>query len=120
MAEQKLVALYHTVRPDETFLDAARHLGILTFQAEQRHPGQPRALYLDIEGHRNSVGGFDPDMFELQTEFIIGHLSPYLTEIHMPLGDIKRQDAQRNDVPAEWVFVASPSESDGAPEGRAN
>ncbi|ANV90022.1 hypothetical protein AWQ24_04920 [Picosynechococcus sp. PCC 8807] len=38
-------------------------------------------------------------MYELQRHFLMDFLSPYFTEIHMPLGVIKNKKGQKNNVP---------------------
>ena len=55
---------------------------------------------MDIEGHRNDEGGYNRDMFELQRDFLLGFLMPYLTECSVPLiGKVRNRSPQRNDVP---------------------
>jgi hypothetical protein len=61
----KAIALYHAVYAHEGFEDAARAILEITRKAAQEYPGQPRLLYVDIDGHRNAKGGFDSDMYEL-------------------------------------------------------
>lgn len=100
------IAIYHVVYAHENFEKSAHILHEMIRDAARDFPGKPRTLYLDIEGHRNSAGGFDHDMHELQGKFILGFLSPYLTEIHTPLltefGEVARpQRPQRDDVPDE-------------------
>ena len=81
------IGLYHAVYEHESFDDAAEALMQMVRTAAEKSPGQPRFLYLDIDGHRNSEGGFDKDMFELQNHFVLGYLSRWLTTINMPLLD---------------------------------
>ena len=76
--------------------------------AAERYPGKPRRLYLDIEGHRNSAGGFDADMQELQRGFVLGFLSPYLSYVSMPLVTAERREPQRDEVPNELVIQRPP------------
>jgi hypothetical protein len=73
---EKAVALYHCVYAHEGFEQSAQRLFQLVHDAQQQHPGKKRVLYLDIDGHRTSEGGFDADMFELQDEFLLGFLRP--------------------------------------------
>lgn len=63
------IALYHVIYQHEGFDAAAQMLFKLVQDAQQRFPGKRRKLFLDIEGHRNSNGGFDADMVELQERF---------------------------------------------------
>ena len=81
------VALYHVIYNHEGFEESAQNLLKLVQQAQRLSPGKKRKLYLDIEGHRVKEGGFDADMLELQNEFLIAFLSPYLSETHCPLID---------------------------------
>ena len=67
--------------------------------AQTRCPNQRRALFLDVEGHRNEKGGFDSDMLELQEHFLVGFLGQFLSEIHCPLADMTRDSGQNNDIP---------------------
>ena len=97
----KAIALYHVVYAHETFEDAAQAVFEMVQHAQREFPGRPRGLYLDIDGHRNSKGGFDAGMRELQQDYILGFLMPYLTEVAMPLGRYKRKSGtgQRDDLP---------------------
>ena len=81
--DQAGVALYHRVMRWENFEKAAKDLVSLVYAAEKKEPGKPRILYLDIDGHRNAQNGFDVDMLELQKEFGLNFLLPFLTEIHL-------------------------------------
>jgi hypothetical protein len=82
-AEQKdkAVVIYHVVYRHETFEKAAQALFEVVKDVEQRYPGKSRIFMLDIEGHRNKQGGFDADMHELQKDFVLGFLMPFLTEV---------------------------------------
>ena len=97
--DQAGVALYHRVLRRENFEKAAKDLVSLVYAAEKKEPGKPRILYLDIDGHRNAQNGFDVDMLELQKEFGLNFLLPFLTEIHFPMISMRNNNAQRNDVP---------------------
>lgn len=97
----KTVALYHVVFEDENFEISAQILIDLIRNAEKLNPGQPRRLYLDIEGHRNSKGGFDQDMYELLVNFVTEFLSQWLSSAFTPLASIEFNHAQRNDPPEE-------------------
>ena len=100
----KAIAIYHLVYAHEGFEEAAQTLFTLVQAAQRRHPGKKRNLYLDIEGHRQSGGGFDPDMVELQQEFLLGFLSPYLSEIHAPLVRATNTKPQENALPPTLVI----------------
>ncbi|MFT3762684.1 MAG: HNH endonuclease [Pseudoxanthomonas sp.] len=95
------IALYHVVFADENFDTSAQILANLIRKAQSVSPGQPRRLFLDIDGHRNSNGGFDHDMFELQINFVAEFLSQWLTSAHMPLVEIEFNHTQRNDFPEQ-------------------
>jgi hypothetical protein len=99
------VALYHVVKGDEGFDDAARMLLGIVQTAAREHPGKPRHLFLDIEGHRNQAGGWDQEMYELQADFLTGFLGQWLTSIpSLHGGDRLRRDGQREDVPTELTI----------------
>lgn len=96
------VAIYHVVYVHEDFDDAARKLVELIKHAQKNYPGRPRHLYLDIEGHRNTAGGFDRDMFELQGPFGVKFLMQWLTSFHCPIAGIQRAPTappQDDDIP---------------------
>lgn len=101
----KKIAIYHAVLKNEDFVISAKTLYELVYWAQQKSPNQPRVLYLDIDGHRNSQGGFDHDMFELQRNFIMEFLMPYLAEVHMPLGSVANKKMQQNDMPEELKII---------------
>ena len=98
------VALYHVVYEHEGFDESAQNLFKLVQSAQSVKPGKKRMLYLDIEGHRNSEGGLNADMFELLNEFLLGFLSPYLSEIHCPLFDITNTKPQENNLPVALIL----------------
>lgn len=102
MLKNKGIAIYHSVYKHEDFTESANILVKLLQNAQSQFPNQKRFLYLDIEDHRNNSGGFDHDMFELQTDFALGFLMQFLTTIHMPLGSVNNNKLQSNDVPKEF------------------
>jgi hypothetical protein len=95
------IAIYHSIFAGEDFEVSAKTLWTLVANAQERMPGRPRWLFLDIEGHRNSEGGFDHDMWELQRNFVLGGLCRYLKKAYMPLIAVENPKAQRNDVPKQ-------------------
>lgn len=99
------IALYHVVKADETFDDAAEALLEILRLAGREQPGVPRLLFLDIEGHRNEQGGFDGDMYELQVHFITGFLSRWLTEFSTPLAKAKNTKPQEEDIPDHLMIT---------------
>src|SRR5512143_343762 len=107
----KGVAIYHVVYAHEKFEKDAKMLLQLVRKVQETHPGAPRLLYLDIEGHRNSEGGYDADMFELQNEFLMGFLMPFLTEATVPLMRLRNDKGQNNDVPHDLKVMKAPASS---------
>lgn len=103
--KSKGIAIYHLVFSHENFEMAANHLFELVKNAQEQFPNQSRILFLDIEGHRNEKGGFDHDMYKLQTEFLIGFLSPFLKQVCTPLNHTENPRLQNNDVPDELKIV---------------
>lgn len=100
------IALYHLVKANETFDDAAEMLLQIVQLAAREHPGQPRHLYLDIDGHRNEEGGWDHDMFELYKGFILGYLGRWLTSASLPhTADRVEWPSQREDVPKHLIIA---------------
>ena len=104
----KDIAIYHVVYEHEGFEDAARKLHEMVRSAAEQYPGKPRRLYLDIEGHHDKAGGFNHDMCELQENFVLGFLGPYLSYVSMPLFAGERREKQREDVPPELVIQPPP------------
>lgn len=101
------IAIYHVVYAHETFEQTAETLLNLVRKAQETDPGAPRMLYLDIEGHRNDVGGFDADMLELQKEFVLGFLMPFLSKATSPLISAQNTKGQRNDVSAALAIKSA-------------
>jgi hypothetical protein len=92
------IRIYHRIPAHEKFEETVNILLQLIHKAQQDNPDQARTLHLDITGHRNKLGGYDQDTYELQSEFIPKHLIMWLTEAHMPLGKLENP-YQMNDVP---------------------
>lgn len=97
--EKKPLVLYHRVMRRENFEKAAKDIFERLKTAQRLEPGRARILHVDIDGHRNSEGGFDADMMELQTEFGSHFLGPFFTEVHFPIGGFENMAEQRNDIP---------------------
>ena len=98
------VALYHVVYAHEGFEESAHALFALVRRAQAVRPGKRRRLFLDIEGHRTPSGGFDADMVELQREFLVGVLAPFLAEVHCPLVTLTGRQAQDDNLPDELII----------------
>lgn len=112
--EAKAMALYHCVYPEENFERAAREIFDLIAHTIEFFPNAKRSLYLDIEGHRTPTDAFDADMFELQKDFLLGFLLPFLAELHTPLFHVENPKSQRADLPEELHIYAA---TDEVPEG---
>ncbi|WP_341279176.1 HNH endonuclease signature motif containing protein [Paenibacillus sp. FSL H8-0537] len=110
MLKDKGVALYHLVYEHEDFETSASILVKLLQTAQKQFPNQKRYLYMDIEGHKNVLGGYDHDMFELQNEFTLGFLMQYLTKANIPLINVINNKLQRNDVPMEFEICSDEKE----------
>ena len=93
------VSLYHIVRKEDDFERAAQDIFTLIREAQRKFPDWPRVFYLDIEGHLDDLGRFEPDMVELQQEFLIAALGKFLTALDMPLVSVINPEVQDNDVP---------------------
>lgn len=101
----KSTVLYHVVHAHEDFETAAEMIYEIVKSAAKRFPGKARHLYLDIDGHRNKAGGWDHDMLELQQNFCLGYLAPFLTELHVPLIAVKLNGPQRDDLPEHLMLI---------------
>lgn len=110
--EEKAVALYHRIMRRENFEVAAKDLFRLLINAQKNCPNAPRILYLDIDGHRDEKGGFDRDMFEIQQNFCLEFLLPFLSELHCPLADVKNTKGQNNDIPEKLIIFDTENKKD--------
>jgi hypothetical protein len=96
-----IIVIAHVVSAHEDFDHAAHSLLRLLRDTQRRHPGCPRALYLEIDGHRNAAGKFDRDMLELQTAFMRRFLLQFLVCAETPLGSLENERPQNNILPKE-------------------
>ena len=80
----------------ENFMQAARKIYSLLYDEGQRNPNAKRTLVIEIQGHRVKAGGYDRDMFELQSEFAFEVLMPVVHILHMPLISIENTKQQKN------------------------
>ncbi|MBN1672852.1 MAG: hypothetical protein JXR37_17540 [Kiritimatiellae bacterium] len=101
-----LSAIYHVVYPNEGFEESAQALFRLVERAQEIGPGRPRSLILDIEGHRDNARRFDRDMRERQEDFVLGFLSRYLSEIHIPVFSGTNPGKQDDVLPASLDIQA--------------
>lgn len=94
------VSVYHVVAEGDAFEQAAQDVVALLREAEERFPGWPRVLYLDIAGHLDEKGRFTDEFVEFQQEFLFSVVAPFVTALEAPLtGGLVNPDPQRNDVP---------------------
>lgn len=116
------VVLYHDMLVSENFERCAERLFSILQSTQKQHPGKRRVLFLNIQGHRNSAGGYDQDAFEILQEFTLGFLLQYLSEAHTPLYTVKNSKPQRNDIPPAIKVVPAedqkPLVRDETPETR--
>ncbi len=92
---------YHMIMPVDTFEVAARAIFSSVISMQKNYPNQERYIYIDIEGHKNKKGGFDHDMFELQSYFNLTVVLPYVTRIYSPLVSVQNKYPQVNHIPDE-------------------
>ncbi|MCA0269410.1 MAG: hypothetical protein LCH53_09365 [Bacteroidetes bacterium] len=105
------VSLYHIVAPSDTFEQAALAMFSLVREAQDRYPDWPRLFYLDIEGHLDRLGRFEPDFVELQQEFLFSVVGPFITAVDTPLVSALNPERQRNDLPDTLGFGDAPTEA---------
>jgi hypothetical protein len=117
MKDPDAIAIVHRVRANEDFNRTAQILLVLLNKAQRQFPGRRRCLYLEIDGHRNSKGEFDNDMFELQSKFMGEFLIQFLTSAETPLGTFQNPNPQNNQIPEslDLIKVDRPP-NDGADE----
>ena len=106
------IALYHRVLRRENFEKAAKDLFELLKTAQVKSPDKDRVLYVDIDGHRNSEGGYDHDMVELQRDFGVGFLGQFFAEVHFPLIDFENPKPQCNDIPDKLEIFSPDNRKD--------
>ena len=99
LGHDNVLGLYHIVKPEDDFIKAAQDVFALLKESQEKYPECTRVLYLDIEGHRGDIKGFDPDFFEFQQEFLQGYLGPFFQALDTPLSSVFNPNDQRNDVP---------------------
>jgi hypothetical protein len=107
------IAIAHRVLPHEGFDRTAQILLILLNRAQRQFPDVARVLHLEIDGHKNSKGEFDRDMFELQTKFMTEFLIQFLTRVEMPVGILKNPGSQKNTIPETLSLIQVDRPSSG-------
>lgn len=95
------VELNFTVKKSDTLDSVAPRIMELIVNAQEKCPNQDRYLFLEIEGHRNANGGFDKDMMELQTHFLLGVIAEYVKGIKTPSYRFKNPKDQNNSFPPQ-------------------
>ena len=112
------IAIAHRVLAHEDFDQTAQILLQLLTKAQREFPGAKRSLVLEIDGHRNSNGGFDDDMLELLSNFMQEFLLQFLTRVVTPLAEIRNPNPQNHAIPEELhlVRVDRPSPFEGSGE----
>ena len=111
----KTIAIYHRVFPHESFEDTVGILLQLLKKAQSDFPDAPRHLYLSIDGHRNSEDGFDDDMLELQSKFMVEVLIQYLSGADTPLAKVKNPKPQNNNLPSMLNLIKIDPPASGGP-----
>lgn len=99
------IAIAHRVFAHEDFDHTAHILLRLLDNAQRKFPGAKRHLYLEIDGHRNSEGGFDDDMLELQSKFMAEFLIQFLTRVETPLGAFQNPNPQNDSIPEQLDLI---------------
>lgn len=95
------ISVYHIAGEQDGFEQAATDIFALLKEAQERFPDWPRVLYLDVEGHLDEQGRFEPDFVELQQEFLIGALGQFFAALDMPLLSVLNPKEQSNELPDE-------------------
>lgn len=99
------VSIYHVVKADDSFEQAASDVFGYLKKAQEDFPDWPRVLFVDIQGHGGEQAGFDPDFYEFQQEFFFSTMAPFLTGFELPMtGPLINPEHQRNDLPDELVI----------------
>src|ERR1035438_6029230 len=105
MNDSDSIAIAHRVLAHEDFNRTAQILLLLLNEAQRQHPGKKRCLYLEIDGHKNSAGVFDRDMFELQTKFMAEFLNQFLTRVESPAGVFQNPNPQNDTIPESLGLI---------------
>ena len=102
-------AMYHEMRGTDCFEETAGILWAMVRAASRLAPGQPRRLYVDIEGHSEG-GGYDAEAQEL-IAFMRAAIGPHVTEVSR-WGRTDDTAPQREDMPESLVMCAGPDDPD--------
>src|SRR5436309_1176620 len=99
------IAIAHRVLAHENFDRTAHILLKLLNNAQRKFPAAKRSLFLEIDGHRNSNGGFDEEILELQSKFMQEFLLQFLTRAVTPLAEFENPNPQIDVIPQELHLV---------------
>lgn len=94
--EEAEILLECHISEKETFEQAATKIYTLIYRTGKRYPTAKRNLIVRIKEHRNKEGGYDQDMFELQYEFLLKCIMPFLHILQVPLGRVQNNEEQKN------------------------
>ncbi|SNY80370.1 hypothetical protein SAMN04244553_1932 [Nocardia amikacinitolerans] len=108
----RAAVIYHDMAVYENFERCVRRIFEVIHNVQRAHPGKPRHLFLDVQGHRNDAGGYDHDAYELMRNFIPQLLFPFLTEAKTPLYHARNSKRQQNDIPTD-LQIAYPPDGEG-------
>lgn len=98
------IVLKCKISKNENFEQAATKIYNLIYNTQKRFPELNRTLIIEIEGHRNSQGGYDKDMFELQYEFLTKAMFQFIHILHIPLISIENKNPQQ-DLQSERLLI---------------
>ncbi|GAA1293898.1 hypothetical protein Psi02_42410 [Planotetraspora silvatica] len=110
--QPKSVLLYHDMAVYENFERCAQRIFKVAQMAERTRPGAPRLLHLRVQGHKNDIGGYDHDSWEIMRHFLLDMLFPYLTEITTPIYRVRNKQKQLDDIP-ERLDISYPEGENG-------
>lgn len=103
------IVLTCKIKEKDDFVVAANRIYELIYRVQEENPNKERTLLLEIEGHINKEGGYDNDMFELQYEFLLKTIFPYLHALHMPLISVVNNKQQKK-LPSDFLVIANTQE----------
>lgn len=102
--EEDNIVLRCNVSAKENFNQAAMKIYKLIYNTQKEYPQVNRTLIVEIEGHRNTLGEYDHDMFELQDEFLMNFMLEFLHILHMPLISVKNPKIQK-DLQSDTLMI---------------
>ena len=108
--EKDNVLLFINISEKENFEQVARKIFNLIYKTSKRQPNVKRTLIIEIDGHRVKAGGYDNDMFELQSEFAFKVILPMVNVLHMPLISVRNPEEQKNPEAEQLLIFDSEEE----------